>query len=262
MTALDPADAEAHFHLGLVAFRDGRYVDARQSFARVVELQPSEPAGYLNLALALEALARPAEARLTLEALLRRAPECGPARLHLAILRYDAGEHAEALALLETVEVDGSLRMVADFYVAMLHALFWDLRTARERLAAIPAEGQSARILNNLGAVLERGDRLEEARLTYAAALDRGGAAALARKNLGDLYFREGRADLARKSYLLALHDDPGNAEALTRLGQIADREGQRGEAVAYWERALQADGGHEHAARELSRVRAPAHQA
>ncbi|MFN2432482.1 MAG: DUF4388 domain-containing protein [Gemmatimonadota bacterium] len=253
MTALDERDAEAHFHLGLVAFRDGRLADAREAFARVVELRPGAPAGYLDLALTLEAMGRPSEADVALETLLARVPDCAPARLQRAILRYSRGEHAEALALLEGLELEEPLKTIADFYRAMLHALFWDLRAARDLLEGIPTERQSARVLNNLGAVLERGDRLEEARLRYAAALDLGGAGATGRKNLGDLYHREGKYEQARRSYLLALQEDPYNAEALARLGELAAREGRRTEAAAYWRKAVESDASHERASRELA---------
>jgi tetratricopeptide (TPR) repeat protein len=241
MLALGEDDSEAHFHLGLVAFRRGKLGEACAEFGRSVELGPRQPAGLLNLALALEALGRMDEAAAVLESLLRRFPDCAPAKLSRAILHYDRGAYAEALALLEGLELDDRLSPVADFYRAMLHALFWDLRAARELLAAIPPARQSARILNNLGAVLERGDRLEEARLSYAAALEMGGTEAMARKNLGDLYYREGKYEQARRSYLLALQEDPAHAEALNRLGEIAFKEGRQAEAAAYRERAAQA---------------------
>jgi tetratricopeptide (TPR) repeat protein len=253
MLALDARDVEARFHLGLVAFRAGRLGEAVEEFSQVVELEPRRSGGYLNLALALEAQGRLGEAERVVEALLAVEPGSAPGRLHRAILHARRGAHAEALTALEGLDVSERLGSVAAFYRALLHAMFWDLRTAREVLAAVPREGQTARILNNLGAVLERGDRLEEARLAYAAALDLGGAEGMARKNLGDLYYREGKYDQARRSYLLALQAEPANAEALHRLGLIAFKEGRRPEALAYWERALECDPTHERARQSLA---------
>jgi tetratricopeptide (TPR) repeat protein len=256
MLALDERDAEARFHLGLVAFRSGRFEEAAQEFQRFLELDPGRPAGLLNLALALEAEGKLDETERTLETLLVRHPGSAEGRLHRAILHVRSGAYDQALPLLEGLDVPEALTPIANFYRGLLHALFWDLRTARELLAAIPRERQSARILNNLGAVLERGDRLEEARLSYGAALDLGDAEGLARKNLGDLYYREGKYDQARRSYLLALQEDPKNGEALNRLGNIAFKEGRRPEAVVYWERALEADPAHDRARGNLALAR------
>ncbi len=259
MLAIDPRDAEARFHLGLVAFRSGRFDEAAAEFQRLLDVEPGGTAGLLNLALALEAQGRLEEAERALETLLQRQPDCAAGRLHRAILHVRRGAYVEALPLLEGLELPDDQRPIANFYRALLHALFWDLRTARELLAAIPRDRQSARILNNLGAVLERGDRLEEARLSYGAALDLGGAEGMSRKNLGDLYYREGKYDQARRAYLLALQDDPKNGEALNRLGNVAFKEGRRPEALAYWERALETDPTHEKARGNLALARAEA---
>ncbi len=256
MLALDERDAEACFHLGLVAFRSGRFEEAEGEFQRFLELDPGQTSGLLNLALALEAQGKLDEAERTLDTLLARRAGCAAGRLHRAILHVRRGAYDQALPLLEGPDLPEELAPIANFYRGLLHALFWDLRTARELLAAIPRERQSARILNNLGVVLERGDRLEEARLSYGAALDLGGAEGMARKNLGDLYYREGKYDQARRSYVLALQEDPKNGEALNRLGNIAFKEGRRPEAIAYWERALETDPGHDRARSNLTLAR------
>ncbi|MBA2566165.1 MAG: tetratricopeptide repeat protein [Gemmatimonadetes bacterium] len=253
MLAVEPGDGEARFHLGRVAFRTGRFAEAFDEFRRHVEQAPASVPGHLNLALTLEALERPEEAQRVLLRLLDSHPDCGAARLHLGILGYAGGRYAEALALLEGLEVEEDLQPIAQFYRGMLHALVWDLRTAREELAAIPPARRNGRVLVNLGAVLERGDRLEEARLSYAAALEFGGVASLARKNLGDLQYREGRYEQARSSYGLALQQDPANAAALHRLGRIAAREGRMAEAIGLWEKAVETDPGYTRARESLS---------
>jgi tetratricopeptide (TPR) repeat protein len=256
MVAMDERDAEAHFQLGLVAFQQQRYAEARQAFRRTVELHPDLPAGYLNLALALEALGHQEDAAKVLHTLEARDPDCLPARLHRAILHYRTGDYAEAMALIDGLELDPDLAPIARFYQAMLHALFWDLRRAGELFESIPPERRTARVLNNLGAVLERGDRLEEARASYLAALEVGGPAALPRKNLADLYYREGKYEAARSSYLLALQEEASMADALNRLGNIALKEGRQVEAISYWERALALDPADEQARSNLALAR------
>lgn len=191
-----------------------------------------------------------------MDELLGRFPDLAAARLHRAVLHVRAGAYGEALALLEGLRVDRELAPVAIFYRGMLHALHGDLRGARELFAAIPRERMSGRVLNNLGAVLERADRLEEARLAYTTALELGAPAAIVRKNLGDLAYRGGRWDEARRAYHLALQEDPTNAEALSQLGSVALKEGRREEAIAYWEKALASDPGHERARSNLALLR------
>lgn len=238
LAVLDARDADAHFHVGLAAFHAGELDEAREAFARSVELAPDGSSGRLNLALCLEALRRTGEAREVVHEVLRRHPGCAPATLHMAILLYRDGAYAEALRLLEGLELEPRLAAVRDFYLGLLHALFGDLRGAGGLLTPLAHEGRNARALVNLGAVLERGGRLAEARAVYAAALELGGAESVAGKNLGDLYQREGMLLEARRSYLLSVRHDPANAAAWNQLAILALREGRRPEAMAYLTRA------------------------
>ncbi len=90
----------------------------------------------------------------------------------------------------------------------------------------------------NLGIVLAREGRIEEARAAYQDALRARPGYAEALGALGALALLEGRTEEAIGRLREALESWPGNGEALTNLGIALARAGKREEALAAYEKA------------------------
>ena len=95
---------------------------------------------------------------------------------------------------------------------------------------------------NNLGLLLHRMGRYDEARGAYSAALEQDKRCCEAVYNLGSL--AEDRADLdeAVRCYRHALELSPDYADAHFNLAGALARSGRADEAVAHWQRYLELD--------------------
>ena len=166
------------------------------------------------------------------EHLTRRALEFEPdnpeAIAKMARLHRAAGRNEEALALFERYH-----RMVpGDFQVlAQIGTTLSALGRFQE------AEGYFEQALRgvddavthfNIGLMLARTGRLEEAATAYRRALERDPLLNDARSNLATVFARQGRLDRAVEELNRVLDNDPGNALARTNLDIIRDMQAGR----------------------------------
>ena len=231
--------AQPRFSIALRLLADGlratgRGAEADAAVARAGRLPPFAP--YADPA--VDALARQSRnatllLRLASEAdlavnlqwsehLTRRALEFEPdnpeAIAKMARLHRAAGRNEEALALFERYH-----RMVpGDFQVLA------QIATTLSALGRFDeAEGYFAQALRgvddaithfNLGLLLARTGRLDEAIAAYGRALEREPTLTDARSNLATVYARQGRLDRAVQELNRVLEQDPGNALARANL--------------------------------------------
>jgi tetratricopeptide (TPR) repeat protein len=94
----------------------------------------------------------------------------------------------------------------------------------------------------NLGNVLERAGRPDEAEAEYREALRLNPGHDVARLNLAALRFARGDRDEAERLYREAIASDPQAAEAHGRLAGILEKRQQTDEAIAEYERAVALD--------------------
>jgi HemY protein len=94
----------------------------------------------------------------------------------------------------------------------------------------------------NLGLLLARTGRLDEARAEYERALDRDPNHANARINLATVLARRGEIDRSVKELSRVLAQDPQNALAHANLGVVLAQQGQTDRAVRALEEALRID--------------------
>jgi len=92
---------------------------------------------------------------------------------------------------------------------------------------------------NNLGSVLQRSGRLDEARAAYTRALELNPHFAQAHANLGALARLKGQLDEARQHYEEALRIDPQYPTAHYNLGNLYKDQGRYAEAQEAYRRAL-----------------------
>jgi tetratricopeptide (TPR) repeat protein len=94
--ALDPSFAAAHVHWGCLDHEAGRLADAEHHYRAALALA-DDPVARFDLAVVLEDLGRPADARAAYEGVLRADPACADAHFNLARLCDRQGEPEAAL---------------------------------------------------------------------------------------------------------------------------------------------------------------------
>jgi len=117
-----------------------------------------------------------------------------------------------------------------------------DAIDAYRRVVAIDPSYAAA--WNNLGLLLHRLGRYDEARAAYAAALRESAACAEAAYNLGSLSEDTGDVEEAIRCYRRALDVNVDYADAHFNLAGALSRAGRGDEAVAHWQRYLELDAG------------------
>ena len=117
-----------------------------------------------------------------------------------------------------------------------------DAIDAYRRVVAIDPSYAAA--WNNLGLLLHRLGRYDEARAAYSSALRASAACAEAAYNLGSLSEDTGDVDEAIRCYGRALDVSPDYADAHFNLAGALSRAGRGDEAVAHWQRYLDLDSG------------------
>jgi tetratricopeptide (TPR) repeat protein len=96
----------------------------------------------------------------------------------------------------------------------------------------------------NLGLLLARLGRLQEAVIEYERALDRDSQDANTRSNLAAVLVRQGKLDAATRQLASALEIDPDNASAHTNLGAVLAQEGHFEQAARQFRDAMRLDPG------------------
>jgi len=97
---------------------------------------------------------------------------------------------------------------------------------------------------NNLGLLLHRMGRYDEAGTAYLSALDQDPRCCEATYNLGSLHEDRGEVEDAIADYRKALELSPDYADAHFNLAGALARNGRDGEAIKHWQRYLELDSG------------------
>ncbi len=167
-----------------------------------------------------------------------------------AVLIENATESNRAVNIPEFVNIPkGGLERIdvpaAEFY--RLYDLAYELGEKGDTEAAIrmwrealQLEPEDARAHNNLGGLLLRARRLDEAEAHLRAALRADESASNARSNLGLLLMQRQRWSEARRELERALELNPDLAEARVNLGGVLLVQGRHAEAAAQLRKALE----------------------
>ncbi len=261
---LVPDDADAPFHLGLIALRQARWAEALEAFELAIERGGRRPAFLHNRALAFEALGRLDEA----DALLADAVESDrdDARLWTgwAMLALRRNESALALERFARAgEQYGTARPPARWFwgCAWAQALSesWPdaVITAREGVTAYPDHPV---LRTTLAVLLEGMGEIGEAEAHLRHALGEDPTIPQISKNLGDLLYRAGRWEEAEEAYGRAATLAPALGDDLYfKLGNLACRRGDLTTARQHWEEALGLNPEHALARANLAAAGAPA---
>ncbi len=206
---LRPTDAAGSFYLGLIALRDGRWPDAAMAFQTAAVSAPRMNAIFVNLAYAYERMGQHEKARLALEQVVKRAPKPEPlAHIALASLALERGELdavAAALAAARNAWGGATPPAVWYHYAGLLEITRGELDSAvsvlDEGAGRYPSSGV---LLNNLAVAEEAGGDFERARQSLERAVQTDCAMPQLYRNLGDILKRAGRNDEAQAAYTRA----------------------------------------------------------
>jgi tetratricopeptide (TPR) repeat protein len=100
---LNPADASAHYNLGLLYQQRGEYPQAIQSFQRAAEIDPQETDAYYQLGRIAREQGKLNEAIEQFERVVRQAPNHSQYEIwrETGLVYYDAKQYEDALAMLD-----------------------------------------------------------------------------------------------------------------------------------------------------------------
>ena len=227
--ALNPQARNAHRHLGMDLYDQGRYEEALGPVRVAVDQRPGYSKTHINLGAILTALDRFAEAETHLRRAIALNPEAPSAHLNLGDVLYKQGRYEEALeAALIAVEQD------PDSFKAHL----------------------------NLGSVLSELDRFEEAEthLRRAIALNPQDVD-LSQKliaKLAQVLVAQGGYEKAIDVLVPAVALNPSSSQAAELhflMGMAAEKNGQS-EAAEYYMHAFELDPYHTKSIRRLAHLR------
>lgn len=204
-----PANADAHYLMGVIATRSNRYQDAAKHIAESLRLNPANPAGHSNLGVIFKREGRLEEAIACFQRAIGQNPGYVEAHHNLGNALHEGGRAHEALA-----SFDRALALRADF--AASH--------------------------NSRGNVLATLERHEEALLGFdrAIAVQPGYAEAFSNKSNSLLALHRPEESLACADQSIALN--PDSAKAHNNRGNALAHLRRHGEALESFRLAIHAD--------------------
>ena len=201
-----PEHFDALHLLGLVNIQKRNFTAAVQLIERAIALQPRQAAPYVNLAAALRALGRRAEALKRYDSALALDPSNGDILSSCASLLHELGQLEPALANYDR---------------------------------ALKSRPQQADWLCNRGDVLQELQRYQEALASYQQAVTFAPKFAAAWNKRGNALRNLKSYEAALASYAHALQLEPNFVEAINNRGNLLRHFHRYPEALACYERAL-----------------------
>src|SRR5579872_4608996 len=236
---VEPDNAEAEHHLGIVAHQAGNLAHAISHLERAIALAPDNPLFHANLGEMQRLAGQFDEAEAQAERALALKPDYPDALSNLGILRYQRGDYDGARALYErAIALRPSFVQAHNNLGNALRALKRLDEAERAYRQALALQPAFAEAWNNLGTTLRELGRLEDSVAAYRQALTLRpddpevlNSLALALKELE-------RDDEAEATLRRSLAIEPGNARTLLYLGSVLLAPGAGSEAGALIERA------------------------
>jgi protein O-GlcNAc transferase len=238
---LMPADAEAHFNLGVVQKSLGMLEEAVASYRRALKLNPAYAQAHGNLGNVLKDLGQTDDAVASYRQAIMLRPNSADAHNNLGTALKDLGKLDEAVA-----SYNRAVALKPDYaeaYYNLGNALrdlgkLDDAASCYRRAVELRPDFDDAH--NNLGASLKELGQLADAASCYRRVIELKPDLAEAYNNLGAVLKDLGQFDDALTNYHRALEINPDYADAHSNLGNVQKELGQLEDAVASYRRALE----------------------
>ena len=228
---LDPSDGRWPYYSAQILQLDGEFERARDSYLRLLELEPGRPGPVLRLAeLELE-MRRPEAAEHLYRQILATRPDSAPARFGLGRIAFQNGEAADAIEHFEAALEQHPEASRIHYHLAIAYRETGDLARAQKHLDRVPETNRNQLPLP-LGEPWDRELNL----------MDRGPGAFRQRAMQARRLEREG---LATELFGRAVAADPRNVEMKLAYARSLDRIGQTPAAIELLETALTAHPAH-----------------
>jgi tetratricopeptide (TPR) repeat protein len=224
--------------LGPLFLRNGRPLNAAIALKKAEAIAPLDEASRFTLAMAYVAMGKRSWARPELQKLAEQSPAKALYPYWLARLDYDDNQYAAAVTKLEkATALDPAFARAYDNLGLCYEALgrFEDARKAWEQAIRLNGEQgtRSPWPPLNLGMLLTRLDRNDEAEARFRESLRADPGFAPAHYQLGVVLEKKGKADEARAELEEAARLDPASAETQYALARLYRRAGDATKADA-----------------------------
>ena len=231
--ALNPQALNAHRHLGMALYEQGRYEEALGPAHIAVNQRPNYSKTHITLGNVLSALGRFEQAETHLRRAIALNPEAHKAHLSLGNVLYKQGRYAEALdAAQVAIEQDPEFSEAHSNLGAILSALgrFEQAETHLRRAIALNPAGRDAH--HNLGAALHKQGRYAEALEAAQVAVEQDPEFSEAHSNLGAILSALGRFEEAETHLRHAIALNPQHIDPFRKLIEVLMPQGRYDEAI------------------------------
>ncbi len=225
-------------HQGVELYERKRPREAMEVYAKVIAARPGMEVAYTQLAMLQWELGVPAQAIATLKEAMRQGAASVALQATLGTYLAEAGQVAEAIPLLEqaTSSADADVDALNALGIALGRAgRSADAARVFERLLGENPSNTMA--LENLGTLAAAGGRLADARKYFGRALEQDPASPQAHNGLGVVEMRDGNRARAIEHWRQAVAGDPANFDALYNLATELVNDGRAAEARPFLER-------------------------
>jgi tetratricopeptide (TPR) repeat protein len=243
-----PANEQASFILGTIAYQHTNYVEAERQFDRTRALKPDFPPAYYELASVKLALKKPAEALELLAEAGRRFPKTFQLEFLTGLAQAQAKRYDEAIKHYTEAEI-----IARATETGRLPILYFQLGAACERHGDFAEAAKHfrrclelapdfAEALNYLGYMwAERGENLDEARTLIEKALKLEPDNGAFLDSLGWVLFKQGQPKAALDWLRKAIaHTEEPDATLYDHLGDVHAALGEQDAAREAWRKSLE----------------------
>ncbi|HET9178408.1 MAG TPA: tetratricopeptide repeat protein [Terriglobia bacterium] len=233
-----PHSSETLRILGGVFFLDGKYLNSAIAYKKAEAITPLDPPSRYTLSMAYIILGHPDWARPELEAMARSDPHNALYPYWLSRLDYDAMRFNQAVdEALRAIQLDSSFTKAYGNLGLCYEGLGQYDKAIGAYQSAIRLDEKSPSPSPwpplNLGALLVRLDRLDDARKSIVKALRIDPKFPNAHFQLGLILERQGKYEESLKELQEAVQSNPSYADPYYVLGQVYQRLGEKDKAEA-----------------------------